>query len=67
MTPLAQNFNAHCKTKLIHRNETGCNVEHVEWETLQYLDGSINGRIQVSLHYVPPVEFEAHYYVSSES
>jgi putative transposase len=43
------------------------NVEHVEWATLNYVDWFNNQGIHESLDYVPPVEFEAHYYDSNES
>ena len=43
------------------------NVEHVEWATLNYVDWFNNRRIHESLDYVPPVEFEDHYYDANES
>ena len=58
---------AFTKTELIHRKGPWRNVEHVEWATLNYVDWFNNRRIHESLDYVPPVEFEAHYYDSSES
>jgi len=64
---LAESFNGLYKTELIHRKGPWRNIEHVEWATLNYVDWFNNRRIHESLDYVPPVEFEAHYYDSSES
>jgi putative transposase len=64
---LAESFNGLYKTELIHRKGPWRNVEHVEWETLNYVDWFNNRRIHESLDYVPPVEFEARYYDSNES
>jgi transposase InsO family protein len=43
------------------------NIEQVKWATLNYVDWFNNGRIHESFDYLPPVEFEAHYYHSNES
>ena len=64
---LAESFNGLYKTELIYRQGPWRNVEHVEWETLKYVDWFNNRRIHESLDYVPPVEFEAAYYDSGES
>ena len=64
---LAESFNGLYKTELIHRKGPWRNVEHVEWATLNYVDWFNNRRIHEALDYVPPVEFEAHYYDSCES
>jgi putative transposase len=64
---LAESFNGLYKNELIHRKGPWRNVEHVEWATLNYVDWFNNRRIHESLDYVPPVEFEAHYYESNES
>jgi len=64
---LAESFNGLYKTELIHRKGPWRNVEHVEWETLKYVDWFNNRRIHESLGDVPPVEFEAHYYSTNES
>ena len=64
---LAESFNGLYKTELIHRKGPWRNVEHVEWATLNYVDWFNNRRIHESLDYVPPVEFEAHYYDGNES
>ena len=64
---LAESFNGLYKTELSHRKGPWRNVEHVEWATLNYVDWFNNRRIHESLDYVPPVEFEAHYYDSNES
>lgn len=64
---LAESFNGLYKTELIHRQGPWRNVEHVEWATLNYVDWFNNQRIHESLDYVPPVEFEAHYYETNVS
>jgi putative transposase len=64
---LAESFNGLYKNELIHRKGPWRNVEHVEWETLKYVDWFNNQRIHEALDYVPPAEFEALYYESSES
>ena len=64
---LAESFNGLYKTELIHRKGPWRNVEHVERETLKYVDWFNNRRIHESLDYAPSVEFEAHYYSLSES
>ena len=64
---LAESFNGLYKTELIHRKGPWRNVEHVEWATPNYVDWFNNRRIHESLDYVPPVEFEDHYYDTNES
>jgi len=64
---LAESFNGLYKTELIHRRGPWRNVEHVEWATLNYVDWFNNQRIHEALDYVPPVEFEAHYYEANGS
>ena len=64
---LAESFNSLYKSELIHRKGPWRNVEHVEWATVNYVDWFNNRRIHESLDYVPPIEFEAHYYGSDES
>ena len=64
---LAESFNGLYKTELIHRQGPWRNVEHVEWETLKYVDWFNNRRIHEALDWVSPAEFEAHYYALSES
>ena len=64
---LVEGFNGLYKTELIHRQGPWRNVEHVEWETLKYVDWFNNRRIHESLGDVPPVELEAHYYDANES
>ncbi len=64
---LAESFNGLYKAELIHRKGPWRNVEHVEWATLNYVDWFNNRRIHESLDYVPPVEFEDHYYDANES
>ena len=62
-----ESFNSLYKNELIHRKGSWRNVEHVEWATLNYVDWLNNRRIYESFDYVPPVEFEAHYYDINES
>jgi putative transposase len=64
---LAESFNGLYKTELIHRQGPWRNIEQVEWATLNYVDWFNNRRIHESLDYLPPVEFEAHYYHFNES
>ena len=64
---LAESFNGLYKNELIHRKGPWRGVEHVEWETLNYVDWFNNRRIHEALDYVPPVEFEANYHSISES
>ena len=64
---IAESFNGLYKTELIHRQGPWRNVEHVEWETLKYVDWFNNRRIHEALDWVSPAEFEAHYYALSES
>jgi transposase InsO family protein len=63
---LAESLNGLYKTELIYRKGPWRNVEHVEWETLKYVEWLNNRRIHESLDYVPPVEFEDHHYDSNE-
>ena len=67
MIVMAESFNGLYKTELIYRQGPWRNVEHVEWETLKYVDWFNNRRIHESLDYVPPFELKAAYYDSSES
>ena len=53
--------------ELIDRKGPWRNIEHAEWATLNYISWFNNPRIHEALDYVPPVEFEAHYYGSKES
>ena len=56
---LAESVNGLYKTELIHRQGPWRNVEHVEWETLKYVDWFNNRRIHEALDWVSPAEFEA--------
>jgi len=64
---LAESFNGLYKTELIHRRGPWRNVEHVEWETLTYVDWFNNRRLHGEIGDVPPREFEARYYELNES
>ena len=64
---LAESFNGLYKTELIHRRGPWRNVEHVEWDTLNYVDWFNNRRLHGEIGDVPPREFEARYYELNES
>jgi putative transposase len=64
---MAESFNSLYKSELIYRKGPWRHVEHVEWATLNYVDWFNHRRIHESLDYVPPVEFEAHYYDTNGS
>ena len=64
---LAESFNILYKTELIHRNGPWRNVEHVEWETLKYVDWFNNRRIHSSLDDLSPAAFEAAFYAENEA
>ena len=63
---LTEIFNGLYKTELIHRQGPWRNVEHVEWETLKYVDWFNNRRIHEALDWVSPAEFEANFFALSE-
>jgi transposase InsO family protein len=64
---LVKLFKGLYKSDLIHRKGPWRNIEDVEWATFNYVDWFNNWRIHDSLDYVPPIEFEAHYYHANES
>jgi putative transposase len=64
---LAESFNGLYKTELIHRKGPWRNVEHVEWETLKYVDWFNNRRIHSALSDLSPAEFEAKFYAETEA
>jgi hypothetical protein len=64
---LVESFNDLYEIRLIHGKGPWRNVEYVDWSTLNYVDWFNNRRIHESLDYVPPVEFEAHYYAPNQS
>ena len=64
---MAESFNSLYKSELIYRKGPWRHVEHVEWATLNCVDWFNHRRIHESLDYVPPVEFEAHYYDTNGS
>lgn len=50
------------KTEVIRRCGPWRHVEHVEFATLEWVDWFNNRRLLESIGYIPPVEFEQHYY-----
>jgi hypothetical protein len=64
---VAESFNSLYKSGLIHRKGPRRNVALVERALLNHVDWFNNRRIHESQDYVPPVEFETHYYESNES
>ncbi len=64
---LAESFKGLYKTELIHHKGPWRNVEHVEWETLNYVDWFNNCRVHESHCDVPRVEFEAHFHATNDS
>lgn len=59
---LAESFNGLYKWELIYRRDAWRNIDHVEWETLLYVDWFNNRRLHGANGMVPPVELEAAYY-----
>ena len=59
---LAESFNGLYKWELIHRRNNWRNADHVEWETLLYVDWFNNRRLHGANAMVPPVELESAYY-----
>ncbi len=55
------------KTEVIHRLGPWRNVDHVEIETLIWVDWFNNRRLLEPIGYIPPVEFEEVYYRSQET
>lgn len=55
------------KTEVIHRLGPWRNVDHVEFETLVWVEWFNNRRLLEPLGYIPPVEFEELYYQSQEA
>jgi putative transposase len=51
------------KTELIRRRGPWRNAEHVELETLAYIEWFNHRRLHSELGQVPPVEFETTYYL----
>ena len=64
---MAESFNSLYKSELIHRGGPWRGLDDLEYATLEWVDWFNNRRIHESLDYVPPVEFEAHYYGTNES
>jgi putative transposase len=59
---LAESFNGIYKTELIRRRGPWRNADHVELETLAYIEWFNHRRLHSELDHRPPAEFEANYY-----
>jgi putative transposase len=59
---LAESFNGIFKTELIRRRGPWRNADHVELETLAYIEWFNHQRLHSELDQIPPVEFETTYY-----
>jgi transposase InsO family protein len=59
---LAESMNGLYKTELIRRRGPWRNAEHVEIETLAYIEWFNHQRLHGELGHVPPAEHEANYY-----
>ena len=59
---LAESFNGIYKTELIRRRGRWLNADHVELETLAYIEWFNHRRLHSELDHVPPAEFEANHY-----
>lgn len=59
---LAESFNGIFKTELIRRRGPWRNAEHVELETLAYIEWFNHRRLHSELGHVPPIEQENLYY-----
>jgi transposase InsO family protein len=64
---LAETINGLYKTELIYRRGPWRSLEAVELATLEWVDWFNNRRLFGPLGFVPPAEFEAHYYRSQTS
>jgi putative transposase len=58
----AESFNSLYKTELIYKRGPWTGLEHVEHETLDYVDWFNNRRLHRMIGDVPPAEYEAAYY-----
>jgi putative transposase len=64
---LAETINGLYKTEVIHRLGPWHNADHVEIETLIWVDWFNNRRLLEPIGNIPPVEFEELYYRSQEA
>ncbi len=55
------------KTEVIHQLGPWRNVDHVEFETLDWVDWFNNRRLLEPIGYIPPAEFEELYYQSQQA
>jgi putative transposase len=64
---LAESVNGLYKTELIRRQGPWRHAEHVELETLTYIDWFNNRRLHSELGDIPPAEFETLYYARTRT
>ena len=64
---LAESVNGLYKTELIRRRSPWRNVEHVELETLAWVEWFNNRRLHSELGDIPPAEFEHNYYARTRT
>jgi putative transposase len=64
---LAESVNGLYNTELIRRHGPWRNADHVELETLTYVDWFNNRRLHSELGHLPPAEFEHDYYARSRT
>ena len=55
------------KTEVIHQDGPWRNVDHVEFETLDWVDWFNNRRLLEPIGYISPAEFEELYYQRQET
>ena len=64
---LAESVNGLYKTELIRRRSPWRHAEHVELETLAWVDWFNNRRLHSELGDIPPAKFEHDYYARNRS
>jgi transposase InsO family protein len=64
---LAESFNGLYKTELTKRRGPWRNAEHLETETMPYINWFNNRRLHSEIGDIPPTEFEATYYAHLRS
>jgi len=64
---LAETIIGRYKTEVIHHSGPWRNMEHVEFETLKWVDWFNNQRLLEPIGDIPPVEFEELYYQNQEA
>jgi transposase InsO family protein len=64
---LAETINGLYKAEVIHRKGTWKTFEAVEWATLKWVDWFNNKRLLEPIGYIPPMKFEANYYIALDN